>query len=162
MLIREATENDFEKVWPIFHEISSAGETYPYPRDTSKDEAYRLWMLLPRKAFVAEQEGHILGTYYIKTNQEGPGSHVCNCGYMVSTEARGRGLATSMCEHSQLTAIEMGYKAMQFNFVVATNIGAIRIWNRMGYHTVGRLPMAFDHPTRGYVDVLVMYKWLET
>ena len=66
-----------------------------------------------------------------------------------------------MCEHSQKTAIDMGYKAMQFNFVVATNIGAIRIWNRMGFDTVGRLPMAFNHATRGYVDVLVMYKWLE-
>lgn len=162
MQIREATEADFEKIWPIFHEIVFAGETYAYPQNTSKEEANRLWMLLPRKTYVAVEEGQVLGSYYIKTNQAGPGSHVCNCGYMVSTNERGRGLATSMCEHSQKTAIELGYKAMQFNFVVATNVGAIRIWNRLGFDTVGRLPKAFNHPIRGYVDVLVMYKWLES
>jgi len=162
MKIREATEADFEKIWPIFHEIISVGETYAYPQDTSIEEAYRLWMLFPRKTYAAVEEGQVLGSYYIKTNQAGPGSHVCNCGYIVSINERGRGLATSMCEHSQKTAIELGYKAMQFNFVVATNVGAIRIWNRLGFDTVGRLPKAFNHPARGYVDVLVMYKWLES
>jgi L-amino acid N-acyltransferase YncA len=162
MQIREATESDFEKIWPIFHEIVSAGETYPYPQNTSKREARRLWVHLPRKTFVAEEEGQVLGTYYIKTNQAGSGSHVCNCGYMVSSKARGKGLATSMCEHSQRIAVELGYKAMQFNFVAVSNDGAVRLWNKLGFDTVGRLPMAFNHPTRGYVDALVMYKWLET
>ena len=162
MQIREATETDFEEIWPIFHEIASAGETYPYPKNTSKEEAIRLWMHLPRKTYVVEEDGQILGTYYIKTNQTGQGSHVCNCGYMVSSKARGRGIATSMCEHSQRIAIELGYKAMQFNFVAASNDSAVRLWNKLGFNTVGRLPKAFNHPTRGYVDALVMYKWLET
>lgn len=160
MRIREATEADFEAIWHIFHEIVSAGETYAYFQDTSKEEAKRLWMHLPCKTYVAEEEGQILGTYFIKTNQAGPGSHVCNCGYMVSSEARGRGLATAMCEHSQNMAIELGYMAMQFNFVVSSNEGAVRLWNKLGFETVGRLPMAFNHPSKGYVDALVMYKWL--
>jgi len=162
MQIREATETDFEEIWHIFHEIVSAGETYAYPQNTSKEEANRLWMQIPRKTYVAEEEGKIFGTYYIKTNQAGPGSHVCNCGYMVPLIARDKGLATSMCEHSQKIAIELGYKAMQFNFVAENNDGAVRLWNKLGFDTVGRLPMAFKHPTQGYVDALVMYKWLET
>jgi len=162
MRIRETIETDFEEIWPIFHEIASAGETYAYPQDTSKEEANRLWMLLPRKTYVAEEEGKIFGTYYLKTNQAGPGSHVCNCGYMVSSKARGRGLATAMCEHSQTIAIKLGYKAMQFNFVASSNEGAVRLWNKLGFKTVGRLPMAFNHPSKGYVDALIMYKWLET
>ena len=106
---------------------------------------------------------YILTVYALfKTNQAGPGSHVCNCGYMVSTNARGKGLATSMCEHSQRIAAELGYKAMQFNFVAVTNEGAVRLWKKLGFETVGRLPMAFNHPTHGYVDALVMYKWLGT
>lgn len=161
MKIREATEADFEKIWPIFREIASAGETYAYPRDTTKEEAKRLWMHLPRKTFVAEEAGEILGTYYIKTNQPGPGSHVCNCGYMVSSTARGRGVASAMCEHSQRIATELCYKAMQFNFVVAGNEEAVRLWHKLGFDTVGRLPKAFKHPSRGYVDALVMYKWLD-
>lgn len=119
-------------------------------------------MDLPRKTFVAEEKEGILGTCYIKTNQAGPGSHVCNCGYMVASKARGQGLATAMCEHSQKIAIELGYKAMQFNLVATSNEGAVRLWNKLGFDTVGRLPKAFNHPTEGYVDALVMYKWLET
>ncbi len=114
-------------------------------------------MQLPRKTYVAEEKGQILGTYYIKTNRAGPGRHVCNCGYMVSSKARGKGLATSMCEHSQEIAIKLGYKAMQFNLVATSNDGAVRLWNKLGFDTVGRLPKAFSHPSKGYVDALVMY-----
>ena len=162
MNIREATREDFDRIWPIFQEIASSGETYAYPRDTTKEQAFRLWMEMPRLTFVVEENDHILGTYYIKTNQAGPGDHVCNCGYMVSSTARGRGLATAMCEHSQAIAQELGYKAMQFNFVASSNEGAVRLWNRLGFVTTGRLPKAFKHPSIGYVDALVMYKWLET
>lgn len=160
MNIREAAENDFGQIWPIFHEIVSVGETYAYPRNTSKEQALKIWIDTPRITYVFEEEGKVLGTYYLKTNQPGSGDHVCNCGYMVSTAARGRGLATAMCEHSQMIARELGYKAMQFNFVASTNEGAVRLWNKLGFDTVGRLPKAFNHPSKGYVDALVMYKWL--
>jgi L-amino acid N-acyltransferase YncA len=159
--IREATDADFEQIWPIFQEIVAAGETYTYPPNTTREEAKRLWLDVPRQTFVAEDGEEILGTYYIMTNQPGFGSHVCNCGYMVSAKARGRGLATAMCEHSQRVALALGYKAMQFNFVIASNEGAVRLWQKLGFAVVGRLPQAFDHPTKGYVDALVMYKWLE-
>ena len=160
MKIREANDSDFERIWPIFSEIVSAGETYAYPIDTGKEEAKRLWMDIPLKTFVAEDEGDIVGTYYIKTNQSGPGSHVCNCGYMVPAAQRGKGIATAMCEHSQKIAIDLGYKAMQFNLVASTNQGAIRLWKKLGFEEVGRLPDAFHHPRKGYIDALVMYKWL--
>ena len=160
MNIRKAINSDFDQIWPIFHEVVSAGETYAYPRDTSKEQALKIWIDTPRVTYVFEEAGKVLGTYYLKTNQQGPGDHVCNCGYMVSTTARGRGLATAMCEHSQHIARELGYKAMQFNFVASTNDGAVRLWNKLGFETVGRLPKAFNHPLQGYVDALVMYKWL--
>lgn len=160
-MIREAVDEDFGAIWPIYGEVVSAADTYAYSKETSKAEGERLWMKVPRKTFVAEFEGEILGTYYIKTNQSGPGSHVCNCGYMVSTAARGKGIATAMCEHSQKVALEMGYAAMQFNFVASSNGGAVRLWQRLGFEIVGRLPRAFNHPVMGYVDALVMYKWLQ-
>ena len=160
MYIREASVRDFESIWPIFNEIVSVGDTYGYPPDTTRDEALEIWMRLPRKTFVAQEDDQVLGTYYIKTNQGGPGSHVCNCGYMVAESARGKGVATAMCEHSQAIAREMGYKAMQFNFVASTNKGATRLWLKLGYEIVGRLPKAFNHTTESYVDALVMYKWL--
>lgn len=158
--IRTATSEDFEQIWPLFHAIVAAGETYTYPRDTNKEQALQLWMNTPRQTLVAEEDGKILGTYFIKTNQMGGGDHVCNCAYMVSPAARGRGLASMMCEHSQTLALELGYRAMQFNFVVSSNEVAVKLWNKLGFATVGRLPRAFRHPLLGDVDALVMYKWL--
>ena len=101
MKISAATPSDFDAIWPIFHAIVAAGETYAYPTDTSKKEAYRLWMELPRRTYVAKDADRILGTYYITSNYAGPGSHVCNCGYMVAPAARGQGVAAAMCRHSQ-------------------------------------------------------------
>ena len=140
MNIREATENDFDAIWPIFNEVVSAGETYAYPKETTKSEALNIWIRSPRKSYVVEENSQILGTYYIKTNQGGPGEHVCNCGYMVSSKARGKGLATAMCDHSQKIATELGYKAMQLNFVASSNECAVRLWNKLGFEIVGRLP----------------------
>lgn len=161
MRIREAAPEDFEAIWPFFQTIAAAGETYAYPRDITRETAFHLWMEQPRKTCVAEAGGTILGTYYLKTNQAGPGSHVCNCGYMVSADARGRGIATALCEHSKKTALQLNYKAMQFNFVASTNEGAVRLWKKLGFEIAGRLPRAFQHPSLGYVDAFVMYQWLE-
>lgn len=160
MVIREAHEIDFNEIWIIFHEIVAVGETYAYPRDTSKEEAKKIWLKLPQKTYVAEDNGQICGTYYIKANQLGGGNHVCNCGYMVSSKMRGKGIASAMCDHSQEIALKLGYKAMQFNFVVSSNEGAIRLWKKLDFKVVGRLPMAFNHPSHGYIDALVFYKWL--
>ena len=160
MNIREATKQDFEAIWPIFREIVKAGDSYAYSKGTTKEQAEKIWLDTPGKTYVFEQDGHILGTYYLKTNQAGPGNHVCNCGYMVSAKARGKGLATAMCGHSQDIARKLGYKAMQFNFVASSNECAVRLWTKLGFETVGRLPKAFNHPVHGYIDALVMYKWL--
>jgi ribosomal protein S18 acetylase RimI-like enzyme len=160
MNIREITKADFEQVWPVLREIAEAGETYAYAPDITKEQAYTAWVEAPRKTFVFEDRGTVLGSYFIKTNQGGHGDHVCNCGYMVSSAARGRGLATAMCEHSQVVARQLGYQAMQFNFVVASNEVAVKLWGKLGFDTVGRLPKAFRHPSKGLVDALVMYKWL--
>ncbi len=159
-MIREATAGDFARIWPIFRAIVSAGDTYGFDPDTSEERARWLWMELPRKTFVAERGGEVLGTYYLKSNFGGPGSHVCNCGYMVSRSARGQGLATAMCRHSQRIARQLGYQAMQFNFVAASNTVAVRLWESLGFETVGRLPGAFRHPSQGCVDALVMHKSL--
>ena len=161
MKIRKANNQDFDRIWPIFHEIVAAGDTYAYPTDISKERASKVWLETPRETYIVEDDGQVLGTYYLKTNQSGPGDHVCNCGYMVSSAARGRGLATAMCEHSQEVAKELGYKAMQFNFVASSNEGAVRLWRKLGFALVGCLPKAFCHPAEGYVDALIMYKWLD-
>lgn len=160
MKIREATDADFDAIWAIFEPVVRAGDTYAFPPDSDRALARQLWMALPQATYVADEDDTILGTYYIKTNAMGPGNHVCNCGYMTSASARGRGLATAMCEHSQAEALRLGFKAMQYNSVISTNEGAIRLWQKLGFDIVGTLPKAFRHPAHGFVDAYVMYKWL--
>lgn len=160
LTIRIATAKDFDAIWPIIQAIAAAGETYAYPPDMTKQQAMAAWLHAPEHTYVCIRDEQIVGTYYLKTNAAGPGSHVCNCGYMVAAAARGQGIASAMCEHSQTQAVALGYKAMQFNFVATSNEGAIHLWHKLGFTTVGRLPQAFNHPAYGYIDALVMYKWL--
>ena len=160
LIIRKAQEGDAAAIASIILPIIRSGATYALDPELSRDEALAYWLDGDKETFVAEEDGEVLGTYYIRPNQPGGGQHVCNCGYMTAPEASGRGVATAMCEHSISYARQAGYRAMQFNFVVATNKGAIRLWNRLGFDVVGRLPKAFQHPQDGYVDALVMHREL--
>ena len=129
--------------------------------DMTVDQARRQWLEHTEAVYVAcGDDDELLGTYYIKPNQPTLGAHVANCGYMVAAEARGRGIATSMCEHSQNEAVRLGYRAMQFNLVVETNAASVYLWNKLGFSVVGRLPGAFQHPHKGFVDAFIMYKLL--
>lgn len=161
MLIRAATRDDEPAIWSIIQPVIRAGETYALPRDMSEADALAYWSGPDRDTFVAEESGCILGIYYLRSNQQGCGDHVANCGYVTRAAAEGRGVARRMCEHSLALARSRGYRAMQFNFVVGTNDRAIRLWQSLGFEVVGRLPRAFRHPVRGYVDALVMYRALE-
>lgn len=160
LTIRPAADTDFDLIWPIFREVVRAGDTYAYALDTTRDEAKTIWLDAPRATYVGALDGETVGTYYLKANQPGLGSHVCNAGYMVSRAARGRGVGRALCLHSQEEAVKLGFKAMQFNLVVSTN-PAVRLWRELGFQAVGTLPGAFEHPSLGFVDALVMYKWLE-
>lgn len=161
MRIRPATQQDGSAIWSIIGPVIQAGETYTLARDMTESDGLAYWMGPEKETFVVEDEGLILGTYYMRPNQAGGGAHVANCGYMTSTAAAGRGLARAMCEHSMAHARARGYRAIQFNFVVSTNVRAVRLWETLGFSVVGRLPRAFEHPSEGFVDALVMYRWLD-
>jgi ribosomal protein S18 acetylase RimI-like enzyme len=148
-------------VWRVLEPVFRAGETYAFAPDIAEAQARQAWVELPEAAFVAlDDGGQVLGTYYLKPNQPALGAHVCNCGYVVAGPARGRGIASAMCEHSQAEARARGFRAMQYNLVVASNQGAIRLWKKHGFAVIGLLPDAFRHARLGYVDALVMYKSL--
>jgi len=160
MLIRRATSADENAIWALLEPVFAAGQTYAVPRDITRDAALDLWCTAPAATFVAEQDGAVLGTFYIKTNAQGGGAHVCNCGYVTDAQAQGRGIARAMCIQSQVEAAALGYKAMQFNLVLSSNTGAVALWHKLGFETIGVLPRAFDHPQLGYVHAHVMYKEL--
>jgi ribosomal protein S18 acetylase RimI-like enzyme len=158
VLIRPATKDDWSAIWSFVEPVLRAGETYALPRDMTEAEAEAYWMGADRETFVAVEGGRILGTYYLRANQQGGGSHIANCGYITSAAATGRGVARTMCLHSIGHARERGFRGMQFNLVVSSNERAVRLWQALGFETVGRLPRAFNHPALGDVDALVMFK----
>jgi L-amino acid N-acyltransferase YncA len=160
MHIRAAAPADADAIWAILEGTIRSGETYTLPIDLSREEAMAYWMAPAHEVFVAEEQGEVLGTYFLQANQRGGGSHVANCGYITASWATGRGVARTMCAHSLDHARHRGFKAMQFNFVISTNERAVRLWQSFGFEVVGRLPAAFQHPAQGFVDALVMHRFL--
>jgi L-amino acid N-acyltransferase YncA len=158
--IRPATDADHDAIWKIFHEIISAGDTYGLDPRMSRDEALAYWFRADTQIYVAEKSGRVIGTYILRPNQSGGGSHVSNAAFMVARDSEGFGVGRRMAEHCLSEARRMGFQAMQFNFVVSTNTRAIRLWKKLGFEIVGTLPGAFRHPEKGYVDVYVMFRSL--
>jgi len=160
LTIRPDTLGDSDALWAILHDVIAAGDTYAFPSDLTRDDALAAWHPTGGHTFVAEREGRLVGTYLLKANQPGLGSHVANCGYMVAPAARGQGLGETLCRHSLDQARALGFTAMQFNSVVSTNVGAIALWQRCGFSIVGTVPLAFRHAREGLVDIHVMHRLL--
>ena len=160
MIIRPATAADREAILEVVLPVIRSGETYALPRDFTAAQALAYWHSPGHAVFVADADGAVLGTSYVRANQNGGGSHVANAAFMTKASAAGRGVASALCAHALKFAAAEGFSAMQFNFVVATNARAVALWQRFGFEIVGRLPGAFRHPSLGVVDALVMFRGL--
>jgi len=158
--IRRASGKDREAIWRIFHAVVSRGDTYAFDPDISRRQALAYWFSPKTRCYVALSEQKIVGSYILRANQPGLGSHVANAGFMVAPWAQGRGIGRVMAEHCLHEATRLGYHAMQFNFVVSTNTTALRLWKKLGFKIAGRLPGAFRQWHDGFVDVYVMYRRL--
>lgn len=159
--IRDLPAVDFELIWPIFHAVVAAGDTYALDPGYTLEQGRALWTTPPSRAFVARKEGAVVGGYVLRPAQPGLGDHVANAGYMVAPEARGQGIARLMCEDSLRRARAAGFQAMQFNFVVSSNEVAVRVWQRCGFAIIGRSPRSFRHARLGLVDTLIMHRFLD-
>ena len=160
LTVREARADDADAIWTILEPMIRAGDTYTLPREMSREAALAFWFASGHEVFVAEEDGGLVGTYFLRANQAGGGSHVANCGYVTAARAAGKGVARAMCGHSLEHAKSRGFRAMQFNFVVRSNERAVRLWKSLGFEIIGRLPEAFRHPSGNYADAYVMYRLL--
>jgi L-amino acid N-acyltransferase YncA len=158
--IRHAVDHDFESIWDIFHHVVATGDTYAYSPDTSKEEAYGYWMPPQKKTYVATINDEVVGTYFIKENQPGLGSHIANAAYMVHPEQHGKGIGLSMAMHSIDEARSQNYSAMQFNLVVSTNEPAVHLWKKMGFKIIGTTPHGFRHSSKGLIDTYILHRFL--
>ncbi|MEJ7935591.1 GNAT family N-acetyltransferase [Sphingobium sp. AN558] len=159
-MIRAVSDSDHAAIWAILEPVIRAGETLAVPRDLNRDDALALWLSPERTVRVLEEDGAVLGIFYIRANQSGGGRHVANAGYVTAQHATGRGVARRMCAASLDLARELSFSAMQYNLVISTNSRAVRLWQTMGFAIVGTLPKAFVHPEAGPVDAFVMHRLL--
>ena len=161
MLIREYTDSDWAAIWPIFHEIVAARDTYVYDPEWSSEEARSVWVEAPPgRTAVACDDSRILGTAKMGPNRPGPGSHVATASFMVAPAARGLGIGRALGEYVLSWAREQGYAAMQFNAVVESNLAAVKLWQALGFEIIGTVPEAFEHAHLGRVGLHIMYRKL--
>ncbi|MGF1429641.1 N-acetyltransferase family protein [Kitasatospora sp. LaBMicrA B282] len=162
MLIREATPEDWPAIWPFFHEIIAAGETFTYPVDLDAERGREWWLLpAPNRTVVAVDEaGTVLGTAKMNNNHLGNASHIASASYLVDPAHAGRGVGRALCEYTLAWARESGFRAMQFNAVVETNVRAVRLYRSLGFEVLGTLPEGFRHPTEGYVGLHILHRAL--
>ena len=158
--IRKAKEVDIEAIWEIFRQVVKRGDTFAFDPEATKEDCRTLWVFPPVHTYVSELDNKILGTYILRKNQQGLGAHVANAAYMVHTDARERGIGKAMGTHSIRQAKKLGFSAIQFNFVVSTNLVAIQLWLKLGFKIVGTVPKAFNHSKLGLVDVYVMHRFV--
>ena len=160
MNIRPALDSDRDAVWKIFQATIAPGDAFVYDPNTPREEAMAYWFAKGTRTYVAEQGGKVAGSYILRANRPGLGDHVSNAGFMVDPAARGLGIGRAMGEHALAEARRLGYRAMQFNFVISTNESAVQLWQRLGFKIVGTLPGAFRHARKGLVDAYVMFRHL--
>lgn len=158
--IRKATEDDKSQVWEIIKAVIATGDTYVFEPDSSKEKMLDYWLAADKKTYVALDENVIVGTFFLKDNQPDLGSHIANAGYMVSPVAKGKRVGRRMCEYSLEEAKRLGYRAMQFNFVVKSNKVAVKLWLSLGFEIIGEIPEAFHHAESGLINAYIMYRKL--
>ena len=163
MRIRRANENDLDGLWPIFQSVVTKGDTYVFSPTATRQDAFDYWFGPGVTSFVAEDDDDsIAGMYKLIPNQRDLGAHVASASFMVNEAFRGQGIGKSLGLHCLEEAKKAGYRAIQFNFVVSTNTGAVDLWKKLGFEIVGTLPEAFRHSRLGYVDADVKYRFLDT
>jgi L-amino acid N-acyltransferase YncA len=159
MQIRDATPEDWEAIWPIVRDVIREGATIPYAQDLDEEDARALWMV-DRTVVAVDDDGRVVGTANMYANRGGGGAHVSSATFMVASDARGRGAGRALGEEVIRWSREAGFRAIQFNAVVETNVAAVRLWESLGFEIVGTVPEAFEHPADGFVGLHVMYRFL--
>ena len=165
MEIRDAKDDDWAAIWPFFHQIVTAGETYAYDPAMTEEQSRSIWMSpssspLARTTVAVDADGTVLGSANMYPNRPGPGSHVASASFMVDAAARGKGVGRALCQDMIDWAGRQGFRSIQFNAVVETNAPAVKLWQALGFEIIGTSPEAFNHPQHGYVGLHVMVRQL--
>lgn len=158
--IRKAEAGDAEQIWNIIQQVIAGGDTYVFDPATPREKMLGYWCGQDKHTYVATIDGEVVGTFILKDNQPDLGAHIATASYMTLPAAAGQGVGRAMGEFSLVAAKNLGYKAMQFNIVVASNERAVRLWQKIGFDIIGEIPEAFQHRSHGLTNAYIMYRKL--
>ena len=156
LMFRKATCADADAMLVLLRSVTTEGDTLPFQNGVDGDFIDSQWL----GAFgcvLAWRDDILLGMYRYSANMPGRGAHIATATFLVGKQYRGQGLGRKLVQHCLAQAKASGFRAMQFNQVVATNLAALALYRSLGFKRVGKIPEAFAHPEHGYVASYVMY-----
>jgi len=154
--IRPYRESDLEGMRAIWNAIVEAGNAFPQVYPLSAEEAAKFFAQQSLSA-VAVIDDVVFGLYILHPNNVGRCGHVANASYAVASHARGRGVGRALVSDSLAALAPCGFRGLQFNAVVASNAGAIALYESLGFTRIGTVPEGFRNLDGAYEDIHVYY-----
>ncbi len=156
MIIREYTQKDIENLIQIWNEVVEEGAAFPQEEclDIGMGTAF---FASQSYTGVAEEDGKILGLYILHPNNVGRCGHICNASYAVSSRMRGRHIGEKLVLDSLKKGRELGFRVLQFNAVVESNLHARHLYERLGFTQLGVLPGGFRRKDGRYENICPNY-----
>ena len=158
--IREYSGADLEGMILIWNEIVEEGIALPQ-EDCLDRESGTAFFASQSYTGVAETDGKILGLYILHPNNVGRCGHICNASYAVSSKARGQHIGEKLVLDCLRKAKELGFRVLQFNAVVESNIHARHLYERLGFTQLGTIPGGFRMKDGSYANICPYYRVLE-
>ena len=153
MTIRKAEEKDIKAITAIWNEIVREGNAFPQDKGLSEEEAYSFFSSQSFTA-VADDEGAIVGLYILHPNNVGRCGHIANASYAVTAGMRNRHIGRALVEPSLIKAGELGFRILQYNAVVRTNTSARKLYESLGFVSLGIIPGGFRMDDGHYEDIV--------
>ncbi len=156
MLIREYQSSDLKQMTDIWNEVVEEGIAFPQ-EELLDDKTGELFFAAQSYCGVADDSGNIVGLYILHSNNVGRCGHICNASYAVSSSYRGQHIGEKLVKDCINKANEIGFRILQFNAVVETNIHARHLYERIGFRQLGVIPEGFRMKDGHYENICPYY-----
>ena len=156
--IRKYRVQDMESAMNIWNEVVRDGIAFPQDDELTEQSADSFFNSQSYTGVAEDNEtGELVGLYILHPNNVGRCGHICNTSYAVKSDKRGLHIGEKLVKDSLKAGAELGFRILQFNAVVATNIHALHLYERLGFTQLGRIPQGFRMKDGQYEDIIPHY-----
>ena len=156
--IREYRSQDMEEAMNIWNEVIREGKAFPQLDELTGLTADEFFKEQSYTGIAEDDEtGEVVGLYILHPNNVGRCGHICNTSYAVKSGKRGLHIGEKLVKDSLSVGARLGFRILQFNAVVASNIHALHLYKRLGFTQLGRIPQGFLMKDGHYEDIILQY-----